>query len=100
MFRLTYANKVFDYTAVARPIILAIDGVIRDVIEKSGGGIFVPPGDDTALAAAILRLHADRPAARTMGMKARAYVSEHFNRNYQAALFASLVENLANAGRP
>jgi len=100
MFRLTYPNKVFDYMAAARPTILAIDGVIRDVIEKSGGGIFVPPGDDAALAAAILRLHSDQPAARTMGMNARAYVAEHLNRNHQAAQFVRLLQNVAHAGLP
>ena len=35
------------------PTILAIDGVIRQVVDAAGGGIFVPPGDDRALAAAL-----------------------------------------------
>ncbi len=54
MFRTTYPNKVFDYMAAGRPTILAIDGVIREVVEAALGGIFVPPGDDAALAAAAL----------------------------------------------
>ncbi|MCX8107549.1 MAG: glycosyltransferase family 4 protein, partial [Verrucomicrobiae bacterium] len=33
MFRTTYPNKVFDYMAAGRPVILGIDGVIRDVVE-------------------------------------------------------------------
>jgi len=99
MFRLTYPNKVFDYMAAARPTILAIDGVIRDIIEKAGGGIFVPPGDDEALAAAILRLYNDRSMARKMGMNARAYVSKHLNRNHQAAQFVNLVQNVAHKSR-
>jgi glycosyltransferase involved in cell wall biosynthesis len=36
MFRTTYPNKVFDYMAAGRPVILAIDGVIRDVIQDAG----------------------------------------------------------------
>ena len=55
MFRTTYPNKVFDYMAAEKPTILAIDGVIREVVEAAGGGLFVPPGDDEALAAAVLR---------------------------------------------
>ena len=33
MFTMTYPNKVFDYMAAARPTLLVIDGVIREVIE-------------------------------------------------------------------
>ncbi len=49
MFRTTYPNKVFDYMAAGRPTILAIDGVIRQVVDAAGGGIFVEPGNDRAL---------------------------------------------------
>ncbi len=41
MFRTTYPNKVFHYMAAERPTILAIDGVIRQVIESAGGGLYV-----------------------------------------------------------
>jgi glycosyltransferase involved in cell wall biosynthesis len=97
MFRTTYPNKVFDYMAAGRPTILAIDGVIRQVIEAADGGIFVPPGDDAGLAAAISTLSQDRGRAQTMGDAARAYVVEHFNRHTQAAQFRELVELLATA---
>ena len=50
MFRTTYPNKVFDYMAAGKATILAIDGVIREVMEQSGGGVYVPPGDDARLA--------------------------------------------------
>jgi hypothetical protein len=46
MFRTTYPNKVFDYMAAGRATVLVIDGVIREVIETSGGGVFVEPGND------------------------------------------------------
>lgn len=96
MFRTTYPNKVFDYMAAARPIVLAIDGVIRQVVEAAGGGIFVPPGDDAALAAAVQHLSADPAQARAMGAAARTYVVEHFDRRRQAEEFQRLVVSLAN----
>ena len=96
MFRTTYPNKVFDYMAAARPTVLAIDGVIRQVVEAAGGGIFVPPGDDAALAAAVQYLSADPAQARAMGAAARTYVVEHFDRRRQAEGFQRLVVGLAN----
>lgn len=94
MFRTTYPNKVFDYMAAERPTILAIDGVIRQVIEEAEGGLFVPPGDDEALAAAVLRLASDPDKARQMGVSARAYVVKHFNRSDQAQEFVGLINRL------
>jgi glycosyltransferase involved in cell wall biosynthesis len=85
MYKTTYPNKVFDYMAAGKPVILAIDGVIREVIESAGGGIAVPPGDSQSLARAILRLADDTALARKMGHQARLYVEAHFDR----AIFAS-----------
>jgi len=94
MFRTTYPNKVFDYMAAGRPTILAIDGVIRQVVEAAGGGIYVPPGDDRALAEAA-RYLADHPEdAKRMGQQARSYVTQHFNRMDQAQAFVRLAEAL------
>jgi lipopolysaccharide/colanic/teichoic acid biosynthesis glycosyltransferase len=94
MFRTTYPNKVFDYMAAGRPTVLAIDGVIRNVIEDSGAGICVPPGDDKALAEAVSRLVADPQQARILGLRGREYVIKHFNRSEQADEFVTLVEHL------
>jgi Sugar transferases involved in lipopolysaccharide synthesis len=94
MFRTTYPNKVFDYMAAGRPTVLAIDGVIRQVVETAGAGVFVPPGDNRALAATVLALSADRQLAADMGRRARAYVVEHFDRRQQANDFVALLNRL------
>ncbi len=96
MFSTTYPNKVFDYMAAGRPTILAIDGVIRKVIEESIGGVFVPPGDEKALAGVIKTLADDPDRSRAMGLAAREYVVRHFNRRDQAEQFKRLVEKMAN----
>lgn len=79
-YKTTYPNKVFDYMAAGRPVALAIDGVIREVVEAAGCGIFVQPGDPSALAEAIQRLAADKKKARKMGLNGRAYLEKHFSR--------------------
>jgi glycosyltransferase involved in cell wall biosynthesis len=91
MYRTTYPNKVFDYMAAGRPVILAIEGVIKEVIDAAGGGIPIPPGDPQALARAILQL-ADHPAlARQMGRQARLYVESHFDRNLLASKLMAIM---------
>lgn len=100
MFRTTYPNKVFDYMAAGRPTVLAIDGVIRHVVEEARGGICVTPGDDAALAEAIRSLAADRRAAQGMGAAARAHVEKYFQRRVQAGQLADLVTEMAGSPRP
>jgi glycosyltransferase involved in cell wall biosynthesis len=91
MFTTTYPNKVFDYMAAGRPTILAIDGVIREVVEAARGGIFVEPGNPRSLASAITCI-ADNPGgAREMGVNARAYVIRHFNREEHGRQFLDLI---------
>jgi len=34
-FRTVYPNKVFDYMSCARPTIVAIDGVARELVEEA-----------------------------------------------------------------
>ena len=98
MFRMTYPNKVFDYMAAGRPSIIAIDGVIREVIENARAGVFVPPGDDAALAAAIQKFRSSPELRRQMGANARCYVEQHFDRDRQATDFAKILES--TCGQP
>jgi glycosyltransferase involved in cell wall biosynthesis len=94
MFRMTYPNKVFDYMAAGRPVLLAIDGVIRDVVETARAGIFVPPGDAKALADAVRYLAEHADECRAMSQRGRAYVEQHFNRAEQSRQFIYLIETL------
>jgi glycosyltransferase involved in cell wall biosynthesis len=80
MYKTTYPNKVFDYMASGKPVVLAIDGVIREVIENACGGISVHPGDPHALSQAILLLADDPELAHRLGQQGRGYVQSHFDR--------------------
>ena len=99
MFRTTYPNKVFDYMAAGKPTLLAIDGVIRKVIEDSGGGVFVRPGDAEAIAAAICRLKSEPENLASMGDAARAYVERNFDRSRHATHLATVLHEVAGQRR-
>lgn len=94
LYKTVYPNKVFDYMAAGRPVICAIDGAIRRVVEAADGGVFTPPGDAEALAEAIIHLADDPVRGRTMGGNARRYIEEHFDRAALADKLAGLLEAL------
>jgi len=77
--------------AAGKPVILAIDGVIRQVVEEAGAGVFVPPGDAVALARAIREVAGNPQTALEMGRRGRRYIEEHFDR---AVLAEKLVDIL------
>jgi glycosyltransferase involved in cell wall biosynthesis len=97
MFRTTYPNKVFDYMAAARPTVLVIDGVIRKVIEASGGGVFVEPGNDELLAKTILELSKDPQRVKQMGENARAYLVKNLDRRDKLDETLQLLTSLVDA---
>jgi len=99
MLRTTYPNKVFDYLAAGRPIVLAIDGPIRQVVERAGAGVFVPPGDDLALAAAVRHFYEHRDEARRRGRAGAAFVRRHFDRRDQARQFERYLREVADRRR-
>jgi len=93
-YKTTYPNKVFDYMAAGRPVVLAIDGVIREVVEAAGCGVFAQPGDPAALANAIWALASDPAHSREMGLRGRRYVETHFNRSMLAEKLAHILEEM------
>lgn len=96
MYKTVYPNKVFDYMAAGRPVILAIDGVMREVVVEAGAGIFVPPGDADALAGGIRELAAHPAEGRRMGANGRACVEQNFNRATLSAEMAHIMEQMSS----
>jgi glycosyltransferase involved in cell wall biosynthesis len=94
MYKTTYPNKVFDTMAAGRPVILAIDGVIRKVVEDADAGVAVAPGDPAALAEAIRELASDPERCKTMGSNGRKAVEMQFSRKILADEFTTLLETV------
>jgi glycosyltransferase involved in cell wall biosynthesis len=74
-------TSLLEAMALARPVIVTRAGTLPAEfdVEASGCGIFVPPGDVSAVAQAMKHL-ADNPAkAALMGDKGRAACEAHYN---------------------
>ena len=92
LYKTTYPNKVFDYMAAGKPVILAIDGVVRKVVEDAQAGIPVTPGDPEALANAITDLASNPAKCRKMGKNGRLAIENQFSRIELAEKFTALLE--------
>jgi glycosyltransferase involved in cell wall biosynthesis len=94
LYATTYPNKVFDYMAAGRPVILAIDGVIREVVESSGAGIAVRPGDPAELARAIQTLATLPDRGRSLGLAGRKSIVTDYSRAGAAQRLAHVLEEM------
>jgi len=92
-YKLTYPNKVFDYMAAGLPVLCMIDGVIREVVEQAGAGVFVQPGDAGALAEKVSLWQPKRSELREMGKRGREYVMKYFDRESLADRMLSLMQS-------
>jgi glycosyltransferase involved in cell wall biosynthesis len=85
-------NKVFDYMAASRPIIMAAEAA-NDVVGDAGCGLTVAPDDPAALAAAILALRAMSPEELArLGANGRAYVEREHTYPILARRYLELLE--------
>lgn len=98
LYKTTYPNKVFDYLAAGRPVLCAIDGVIREVIETAHAGVFIQPGEPSALVEGVLKLHKSPKEAAQMGLNGREYVVQHFDRRKIAAQMEDILFKTARSG--
>lgn len=94
-------NKLFDYLASGRPVIVGCNSPYEPVTE-AGAGFTIPPADPAAMAAAIMRLADMEPETRAaMGRRGRAYVERHHDFvRLGARLEQLLLDSLARAGTP
>lgn len=84
-------NKVNDYLASGRPIIMSV-ATANDVVTEVQAGLTVPPGDAEALADGILQLlHMSNDERERLGANGRAYVEKYHSMSMLGETLAQLL---------
>jgi glycosyltransferase involved in cell wall biosynthesis len=78
-------TKLFEYMAMARPVIASRLGQIEEVIEDGKNGLLVEPGDVAALTRAIESLAVDGDLRARLGAAARTTAIERYTWRHNAA---------------
>lgn len=77
----TVPSKLASYLASGRPVVGAVAGEPARVIEASGAGLVVAPGDPKALCDAVIRMYSTpKEDLDTMGRSGQAYYEAHFTK--------------------
>jgi len=87
-------SKLFECMGSGVPVIVAIDGEAKSLVEEAQGGICVEPEDALKLANAIVRLRGDKELRQALGENGREFVTRHYNRQKIAQQFEQSILTL------
>lgn len=94
-FKTIYSNKTFDYMSCKRPILLAIDGVSRKLVNDAKCGEYVEPEniDDIVRGAKELANKSATEIAQ-MGEDGYAFAKAHFDRDKLAKEYTNKIQGI------
>jgi glycosyltransferase involved in cell wall biosynthesis len=93
-FKTVYSNKTFDYMSCKRPILMAIDGVSRELVEAAQAGVYVEP-ENTSEYNRIIRQYLDDPTRIVReGESGYRYAKNNFDREVLANKYLEYVKGI------
>jgi len=93
-FKTVYSNKTFDYMACKKPILMAIDGVSRELVEEAQAGIFVEPENPGDFASKIRMYLNDPELTKTQGGNGYKHAKQHFDRAVLAKKYIKILADV------
>jgi len=93
IFKTVYSNKTFDYFSCEKPVLMAIDGISRDLVAQAEAGMFAEPGNAVDLAGKIVIYMDDRQLLSKHGENGYRFARKHFDREKLAKDFLECIEN-------
>jgi colanic acid biosynthesis glycosyl transferase WcaI len=99
LFKTVIPTKLLEYMACERPVVVAVDGQARQIVEEAQAGIFVEPENSEALVKAILDLAKDAQRRGQMGASGRQYIINQYSREKTAGAYIAVLEALGLSRR-
>jgi len=96
LFKTVIPSKIFEIMAMSRPILCAVDGECRQIIEDSDSGIFVEPENVEQIAKCITDLYNKKDLLKKMGESGRLFVEQNADRNKIANEYLNILKDKLN----
>ena len=92
LFKTVIPSKIFESLAMAKPIVLGVEGESADLLQAAQAGLCIEPEDADQLVARVLELSRDTQLCQRLGRNGRRFVMEQFDRIVLARKLASVIE--------
>lgn len=94
LFKTVIPSKIFESLAMAKPIILGVEGESADLLRAAKAGICIEPEQADDLVVRVVELSQNPEWCQQMGRNGRRYVMGHFDRIVLARKLASVLETV------
>lgn len=94
IFKTVYSNKTFDYFACQKPVLLAIDGISRELVEEANAGLYIEPENPEDFAEKVLMYLENPELAQLHGRNGHAHARQFFDRECLALKYLEHIENM------
>lgn len=95
LFETVIPSKIFEAMAMCRPMIMGVRGESAEIVEQSGGGITMEPGNAESLLHCVTSLKDDPQLYCRLQQRGREFVLQKFSRDRFAADFLKLLRDVA-----
>ena len=93
-FKTVYSNKTFDYMSCKKPIIMAIDGVSRKLVEDANAGTYVEPENTDEMVECILKYMKNPDIIYEHGESGYSYAKKNYDRRILAKKYILTLEKI------
>ncbi|MBS4040777.1 MAG: glycosyltransferase family 4 protein [Flavobacteriales bacterium] len=93
-FKTVYSNKTFDYFSCKKPILMAIDGVSRELVELAKAGTYVEPENPLEYDRVIRNYMKNLDLLKVEGNNGYIFAKENFDRDVLAKKYINEISIL------
>jgi glycosyltransferase involved in cell wall biosynthesis len=93
-FKTVYSNKTFDYMACKKPILMAIDGVSRALVEQADAGVFIEPENAEDFAQKVKFYLSNSSEINRQGENGYQFAKENFDRMVLSKKYLDIIKEI------
>jgi colanic acid biosynthesis glycosyl transferase WcaI len=93
--QMRFQAKLFEAMGTGTPMVVAVKGLMHDIINQAKAGITVHPMDSEAMINGITKLLEDGDLYKQLSANGRYYAQEHFNPEHNADEYESILKTIA-----
>jgi len=94
-FKTVYSNKTFDYMSCKTPVLMAIDGVSRQLVEEANCGTYIEPENIEEYNKQIRMYLNNKDRLKVEGSNGYEYAKKNFDRDILAQKYLQQIEQKA-----
>ncbi len=95
LFKTVLPSKIFEAAAMAKPIVLGVEGEAAELVQRIKGGICMEPENPEDLVRIVSRLADEPEMGKALGHAAHLHVTRHFDREELASNYLKIIHQVA-----